>query len=168
MRERARDKGRLQDIIEYSDNVTMLIEGYDYDKLVADKRTYYSVMKNIEIVGEAAYMLTKAFKNAHPEIPWKVVQGMRHVLVHDYANVVSATLYDTAINDIPTLRQLVKQYLSETDWSAWESVIDTAEETDNPIYEHTVKTARCMKADGMAVELIEKYTGLNAEVINSL
>ena len=70
MRERARDKGRLQDIVEYSDNVIMLIEGYDNDMLVADKRTYYSVMKNIEIVGEAAYMLTNAFKKAHPEIPF--------------------------------------------------------------------------------------------------
>ena len=47
MRERARDKGRLQDIIEYADNVTMLIEGFDLEMLVTDKRTYYSVVKNI-------------------------------------------------------------------------------------------------------------------------
>ena len=40
----------------------MLVEGYSFEKLVADKRTYYSVMKNVEVVGEAAYMLTKAFK----------------------------------------------------------------------------------------------------------
>ena len=51
MRERARDKGRLEDIIEYSNNVTMLVEGYSFEKLVADKRTYYSVMKNVEVVG---------------------------------------------------------------------------------------------------------------------
>ena len=105
MRERARDKGRLEDIVEYSTNVTNLIEGYSLEALIADKRTYYSVMKNVEVVGEAAYMLTKAFKKSHPEIPWKVVQGMRHVLVHDYANVVSATLYDTAVNDMLPLRQ---------------------------------------------------------------
>ena len=80
MRERARDKGRLEDIVEYSNNVSMLIEGYSFDKLVADKRTYYSVIKNVEIVGEAAYMLTNDFKKAHPEIPWKVVQGMRTFL----------------------------------------------------------------------------------------
>lgn len=67
MRERARDKGRLEDIIEYSNNVTSLIEGYSLEALIADKRTYYSVMKNIEVVGEAAYMLTKAFKKLHPE-----------------------------------------------------------------------------------------------------
>lgn len=43
MRERARDKGRLEDILEYSNNVTMLIEGYTLEELIADKRTYYSV-----------------------------------------------------------------------------------------------------------------------------
>ena len=119
MRERARDKGRLEDIIEYSTNVTNLIEGYSLEALIADKRTYYSVMKNIEVVGEAAYMLTKAFKKLHSEIPWKVVQGMRHVLVHDYANVVSATLYDTAVNDMLPLRQQAERYLAETDWDEW-------------------------------------------------
>ena len=87
MRERARDKGRLLDIIEYADNVTMLMEGYDLQKLVADKRTYFSVVKNVEVVGEAAYMLTKAFKRTHPEVPWKFIQGMRHFLVHDYATI---------------------------------------------------------------------------------
>lgn len=87
MRERDRDKGRLQNIIDYSDNVIMLIRGYSFEDFLADKRTYYSVMKNVEIVGEAAYMLTNDFKDAHPKTPWKVVQGMRHVLVHDYANI---------------------------------------------------------------------------------
>ena len=120
MRERARDKGRLENILEYSDNVTMLIEGYSFDELVTDKRTYYAVMKNVEIVGEAAYMLTKAFKQAHPQTPWKIVEGMRHVLVHDYANVIPRILWGTATNDIPTLRQQVEQYLAETDWQQWE------------------------------------------------
>ena len=121
MRERARDKGRLEDIIEYSNNITMLIEGYSLDSFVSDKRTYYAVMKNIEIVGEAAYMLTHDFKNFHPEIPWKIVEGMRHVLVHDYANVVSETLYDTAINSIPVLREQISKCLEETNWEEWEA-----------------------------------------------
>ena len=165
MRERARDKGRLEDIVEYSTNVTNLIEGYSLEALIADKRTYYSVMKNVEVVGEAAYMLTKAFKRLHPEIPWKVVQGMRHVLVHDYANVVSATLYDTAVNDMQPLRQQVKRYLAETDWEEWMSLPD---EFDDANMENIVEVARSMKADGMAVELIEKYTGLTSQEIETL
>ena len=163
MRERARDKGRLLDIIEYADNVTMLIEGYDLQKLVADKRTYYSVVKNVEVVGEAAYMLTKAFKREHPEIPWKTVQGMRHVLVHDYANIVSETLYDTAVNDIPVLRRQVAQYLAETDWQVWESIPDDLDPD-----EALVNIARRMKAKDFSAEDVAEITGLTAEEIEAL
>lgn len=129
MRERKRDKGRLLDIIEYSSNVTMLIEGYTYDKFMVDKRTYYSVMKNVEVVGEAAFMLTKAFKEAHPATPWNVVQGMRHVLVHDYATIDAKELYNTAINDMEPLRKQIEAYLAETNWDEWESILDDFEIT---------------------------------------
>ena len=168
MRERARDKGRLEDIVEYSSNVTMLIEGYSLEALIDDKRTYYSVMKNIEVVGEAAYMLTKAFKDSHPEIPWKVVQGMRHVLVHDYANVVSATLYDTAINDMMPLRQKVERYLAETDWDEWKSVADDIEDTDDAARKTNIENARKMKAKGYTVEDISEITSLTVEEIEGL
>ena len=120
MRERIRDRGRLEDIIDYSNNVTKLIEGFSLEDFEKDIRTYYAVMKNIEIVGEAAYMLTKEFKEAHPETPWMVVQGMHHVLVHGYANVQVKELYNTAINDMTPLREQVSRYLAETDWSEWE------------------------------------------------
>ncbi|MBO7134847.1 MAG: DUF86 domain-containing protein [Bacteroidales bacterium] len=165
MRERARDKGRLQDIIEYSNNVTMLIDGYSFESLVSDKRTYYSVMKNVEIVGEAAYMLSKAFKDAHPETPWKIVQGMRHVLVHDYANVVSETLYDTAVNSIPELRKQVEKYLAETNWDEWEATEDTSIAKDDAT---NTEIARRMKNDGMDASLISKYTGLSVEEVEKI
>ena len=151
--------------MEYSNNVTNFINGHTLESLVADKRTYYSVMKNVEIVGEAAYMLSKAFKKAHPATPWKTVQGMRHVLVHDYAHIVSETLYDTAVNGIPELRKQVEQYLAETDWATWESIPDDFEDTAD---EETIRLARRMKADGMAEELIAKYACLTAEEVAKL
>ena len=165
MRERARDKGRLQDIIEYSKNVTMLIDGYSFESLVSDKRTYYSVMKNVEIVGEAAYMLTKAFKETHPETPWTVVQGMRHVLVHDYANIVPRILWGTATNDIPILRKQVEKYLAETNWDEWEASEDTSIAMDDAI---NTEIARRMKNDGMDASLISKYTGLSVEEVEKI
>ena len=91
MRELARDKGRLEDIVEYSANVLKILEGIDFERFESDILVYYSTMKNVEIVGEAAYMLTKEFKAAHSEIPWKQVEGMRHVLVHGYSQVFSCT-----------------------------------------------------------------------------
>ena len=168
MRERARDKGRLEDMVEYSNNVSMLINGYTLDTLVADKRTYYSVIKNVEIVGEAAYMLTKAFKEAHPETPWKIVQGMRHVLVHDYATIDTKELYNTAVNDIPVLRKQIEKYLAETDWNLWQSTEDVFEEFDDTIDESILNVARKMKQDGLSAEQISKYTGLSVEDIKKV
>ena len=168
MRERARDKGRLEDIIEYSTNVTMLIEGYSLEALIADKRTYYSVMKNIEVVGEAAYMLTKAFKKSHPEIPWKVVQGMRHVLVHDYATIDDRELFNTAVNDMLPLRQQVERYLTETDWDEWQSLADDFEDTADDVRKTNIETARKMKAKGYAIQDIAEITGLEPNEIEVL
>lgn len=165
MRERARDKGRLKDIIEYSDNVARFINGYSFESFVADKMIYYSVMKNVEIVGEAAYMLSKTFKKAHPTTPWKTVQGMRHVLVHDYAHIVSETLYDTAVNGIPELREQVAKYLADTDWEAWETLPD---EFEDSVDENLARTARKMKAKGYSVADISDITGLTAEEIEKL
>ena len=165
MRERARDKGRLEDILEYSDNVTKFINCHTFESFVADKVTYYSVMKNVEIVGEAAYMLSKAFKKAHPATPWKIVQGMRHILVHDYANIDDKELFNTAVNGIPELREQVAKYLADTDWEAWETLPDDFEDS---VDENLARTARKMKAKGYSVADISDITGLTAEEIEKL
>ena len=115
----SKDRGRLEDILEHSLNVEKLIEGYSYDEFKGDIRTYYAVMKNVEIVGEAVYMLTKDFKEAHTEVPWTVIQGMRLVLVHGYASVDPRTLYDTALVGIPEVRKQIETFLSSIDWDLW-------------------------------------------------
>ena len=120
MREKLRDKGRIEDIIKYSENIRKMIEGVSFEKFQDDILIYYAVMKNVEIVGEAAFMLSAEFKEAHPKTPWKVVQGMRHYLVHGYANIDIHELYSTAVNDIPILREQAKEYLAETSWEEWE------------------------------------------------
>lgn len=48
---------------------------------------FYGIVKNIEIIGEAAYNLTSAFRNSHKETPWKSVMSMRNILVHDYYKI---------------------------------------------------------------------------------
>ena len=123
MREKSRDKGRIEDIINYSENIRKMIDGVSYDKFQNDILIYYAVMKNVEIVGEAAYMLSAEFKESHPQTPWKIVQGMRHYLVHGYANIDVHELYSTAVNDIPILRQQAETYLADTNWEEWEKNI---------------------------------------------
>ena len=77
------------------------------------------LMKNIEIIGEAANMLSKDFIETHTGLPWKQIIGMRHVLVHGYAQVSNVDLWDTAKNDIDPLCQKVLEYLNDIDWDSW-------------------------------------------------
>lgn len=120
MRERCRDKGRLEDIVHYANNVKTILEGVSYEDFVKDIRIYYSVMKNIEIIGEAANMLSKDFIETYTELPWKQIVGMRHVLVHGYAQVSNVDLWETAKNDIEPLCRQVSVYLNDVDWGVWE------------------------------------------------
>ena len=61
MREHSRDRGRLEDIVKYAKNVNTIISGISYEEFTKDIRIYYSVMKNIEVIGEAANMLDPPF-----------------------------------------------------------------------------------------------------------
>lgn len=119
MREKAKDKGRIEDIIEFSKNVIKITDGVSFDVFSEDILIYYATMKNIEIVGEAAYMLTKEFKALHTDIPWPQIEGMRHVLVHGYSQVVPRILWGTAIESIPMLLGQAEKCLMETDWEEW-------------------------------------------------
>jgi uncharacterized protein with HEPN domain len=87
-----------------------------YRSVSSNILVYFATMKNVEIVGEAAYMLTKEFKASHPEIPWKQVEGMRHVLVHGYSQVLPRILWATAKENIPEIKAQVEKYLNEIEW----------------------------------------------------
>lgn len=103
MREPDRDPGRLSDILNAANNLAEFTRGVTLEEFLTDKLRYYAVLKYIEIIGEAAYMLSVEYKETHPEIPWKSIINMRHVLVHGYASVLPDLLWDTATRDVPEL-----------------------------------------------------------------
>lgn len=93
------------------DNVHEFLEGKTYDDLRKDKLLFFGVVKNIEIVGEAANNLTKELRAQHTEVCWKDVIAMRHVLVHDYYNIDAHTAWQTAQDNLPQLRVQIESIL---------------------------------------------------------
>jgi len=168
MREHSRDHGHLEDILKYAQNVEQIIIGISYEQFVADIRIYYSVMKNVEVIGEAANMLTRHFREEHKELPWRLIISMRNVLVYGYAQVSDADLWQTATNDIKPLREQVQRYLNDTDWEQWAQGEDPYTEIDNAGYKQAVESAQRMKAKGYAIADIAEITGLTAEEIERL
>lgn len=113
MREAIKDPGRLEHILMAIDNVFEFLQGKNYEDLVNDKLLFFGVVKNIEIIGEAANHITKELQDNHPEIDWPSVVGMRNVLVHDYYNINPRIAWLTAKNNLPQLRVQIEAILSD-------------------------------------------------------
>ena len=130
---------------------------------------YYAVMKNVEIIGEAANMLTRNFRKNYDDLPWRMIVGMRNVLTHGYANVSDVKLWKTATEDLDEMYEVVSRYLSEIDWNEWELGEDDYSEIDNDAYRQAVETAQRLKTmNQLSNEQIAEATGLTVKDVKEL
>jgi uncharacterized protein with HEPN domain len=80
-------------------------------RFLADPRTQDAVIRNIEIVGEAAKGLSEQTKSRQAEIPWRQIAGMRDKLIHQYFGVNLELVWKTVEVEIPRLAEAVKKLL---------------------------------------------------------
>ncbi len=72
-----------------------------------------AVIRNFQVIGEAARKVPDDVQQAHYEIPWSLMQGMRHVLVHDYDAVKLDVVWRTIQESLPPLVEPLKKLLEE-------------------------------------------------------
>ncbi len=72
-----------------------------------------AVSYNFLIIGEAAGRVSEKVRDSHPEIPWRVMAGMRNVLIHDYVQTDYSLVWETIQKDLPPLQPLLRQLQSE-------------------------------------------------------
>ena len=113
MREPLRDKERLEHMLAAAERVIRYTLGKSFENLIVDDMMYYAVVKNIEIIGEAANLLSSEFVDSHPATPWKQVRGMRNYIVHEYFQIDDVVVWGVVTEDIPVLRQQIIDYLDE-------------------------------------------------------
>lgn len=73
------------------------------DNLRGDRMLLLAVTKSIEIVGEAASKITRETRDAHPEIEWSGIIGMRNKLTHGYFDIDISIVWVTITDDLPRL-----------------------------------------------------------------
>ena len=71
------------------------------------------VHRHVMIIGEAACRLSKATKAEAPDVPWRRIEGMRHILVHGYFKVDWNEIYTTAHKDVPALKPQIEYLLKK-------------------------------------------------------
>lgn len=104
MRERINDKGRLRHILSSVNIILDNKDRFNLEKIESDPIVFFGFVKQLEIIGEAVYMLSKEFRNQHKDVEWDVIEGMRHVLVHGYYQIRPTQLWNTIQQDFPVLK----------------------------------------------------------------
>lgn len=166
MREPIKDRVRLEHILTAIDNIFQYTADKTIQQLSDDTMLFYATVKNIKIIGEAAYHLTRTFCKEHPETPWNDVMRMRNILVHDYYKIRLNEVWKVIQEDLRPLREQIVRYLSDTDWDEWEK--NEVVIVESAVHKSIIQTARRMKRDGMDAQQISRYTGLAIEEIESL
>jgi len=99
---------RMQDAAHLAQQVVVNRKRSD---LETDLPLQLGLAKAVELIGESATCISEELQLQHPQIPWRKIIGMRHILVHNYWRVEMDVVWDTVMNDIPPLIDQLQQLL---------------------------------------------------------
>jgi uncharacterized protein with HEPN domain len=104
----------LEDMLEAIGRIREYIEGYDQTRLAEDRRTFDAVVRNLEILGEAAKHVPDDVRSLAPEVEWRRIAGLRDVLIHGYFHIALKVIWEVVqvhLNPLEeSLRQLVASW----------------------------------------------------------
>ena len=102
------DAVRLRHMLDAAREAMGFVRGRTRADLDTDRQLVLSLVKEVEIIGEAAYQLSEETRASIPEMPWEDIIGMRHRLVHAYFDINLDILWQTVMEDLPVLVRLLE------------------------------------------------------------
>ena len=98
----------LQDIIESGEKILHYVQGLSFEEFLSDDKTIDAVIRNFEIIGEAANRLPSDFKENHCEIDWYRIRGFRNRIVHHYFGIDYKILWQIKETFLPEMLSALK------------------------------------------------------------
>jgi len=106
-------KFRLEDMVESIDLIEEYVKNMDRNSWSQDRKTIDAVIRNLEVIGEAAKHLPAELQERYPDIPWFHIQGMRNLLIHEYFGVDTDILWQTIEKDLPSLKSRILEIIAD-------------------------------------------------------
>lgn len=100
-----RDAQRIDHMLDFVRRSIQILDGVDFETYMSSRGLQEQVELNFLHLGEAASRVSEGIKDAHPEIPWHEMTGMRNILVHEYFRVNPAILFETVATQFKGLER---------------------------------------------------------------
>jgi len=106
-------KIRIADILDCIVKIQRYTNGYTFDDFQDDDKTIDSVLRNLEIIGEAARHVPAEIRAQHSDLPWVEMLTMRNIVIHEYHGVNLRIIWQTVKEDLPPLLPRLKRILED-------------------------------------------------------
>jgi uncharacterized protein with HEPN domain len=103
----------IDDILEAIGKIEEYTEGLTMEDFLSDRRSIDAVIWNFQIIGEAVKHITPEVREKYPQVPWKLMAGMRDKLAHEYFGIRYDVIWDTIKKRLPEVRSLMEEVLKE-------------------------------------------------------
>jgi len=104
---------RVGDILDCIAKIRRYTKGYTFEDFQDDEKTIDSVLRNLEIIGEAARHVPIEIREHYPELPWAEMLTMRNIVLHEYHGVNLQIIWQTVKEDLPPLDSQFKRILQQ-------------------------------------------------------
>ena len=102
----------LDDIVDAADSIARFLNDLEKETFLRDELHQSAVLQKLIVIGEAASRLSAEFRTRHAEIEWPDIVSLRNIAVHEYFGVSWDTVWNTAMQDVPTLRERIAAILA--------------------------------------------------------
>ena len=102
----------VEDMLDALRKIRLYTEGMSYSSFFQDEKTIDAVVRNFEILGEAARQMPEDFVSGHPDVPWRNIAGLRNRIVHDYFGLDLDIVWQIIQNDLVPLQTQLKNLQS--------------------------------------------------------
>ena len=104
----------IEDILEAIERIEEYTNNMDFKDFLNDRKTQDAVIRNLEVIGEAAKNIPEELKAKSREIPWREMVGLRNILIHGYFIVDLEIIWNILSNELEPVKVTLRKFLMES------------------------------------------------------